>query len=194
MAHKYTTAAIVISDYMPEVDGSDNAIVAIVDRLIESVSEFVDEYCKRPIEYFMPAGDTASVRNVRGRAERFLQLPKHVAGSVSIEGISDASWYEHASNGWLYYNDQTNVTDYFPAGENEFWEAGRLYPVSAIWGYAATPGPIAAATAEIVAAIFAKGRGIVGEVSPEGFIVEREIPLTARAMLKPYVRREFEIQ
>jgi hypothetical protein len=198
MAHQYATAADTISDYMPEVILDATAVTGnkhIIDRHLQAVSAFIDEYCRRRLGYFLPAGSTATERRFRGKGKNYLELPVHVADTVVIEGIAGSVIYENDVNGWVYWNDiNIDTGDYHYASGDRFFEEGRQYLVTAKWGYAETPAPIVAACKEIAASIWSKGNGIVGEISPEGFVIEREIPLTARAFLKPFIRREFEIQ
>ena len=139
--------------------------------------------------------DGPTPRRFRGAGENYLQMPPYVPGTASIDGIAPSVYYENDVNGWLFWNDQNfNGGDYFAGSRRGFFEAGRVYIVSARWGFAETPPPIVAATKEIAAAIWSKGAGIIGDVSPSGFVIERDIPITTKALLKPYIRREFEVR
>lgn len=204
----YFDVDILIADKLPEllpkVDGDEiNADdVDTITRLCEAVSSFIDRYCKRRAGYFAAAVYTddvieaGTVRRYRGEGKRYLRIGNHVAGTLSVTSpvIAADRYYEHDSNGWLYALD-TNFNDegdYF-VNSDCFFEAGRPYEITAVWKFDPSPADVIEAGSQIVAAIWDKGKGVVGEVTPAGFVVDRDIPLTAAALLKPYIKRPFEI-
>lgn len=149
-------------------------------------------------EYAVPA----SVRRYRGRGRNFLQIGRHVPGSVTIDGTSETLYYEHPETGWLYAVDNANVAGvgdgsgdgYIPDRSNQcFFADGALYLITGRWGFAATPADIVYATKLIVGHVWDRGQGVIGEVSPSGFVIERDMPLTAKTLLDRWIKREFEV-
>lgn len=166
--------------------GAGTGVVATTSTVIEAG------------EYAVPA----STRRYRGKGKNYLQIGRHVAGSATIPGTDSTLYYEHPENGWLYAVDNAAVAgvggndqyNSFDANFNKcFFAKDALYLVSARWGFASIPMDITMATKQIVQQIWDRGQGVIGEVTPSGFVVEREIPLTARAFLQRWVRREFEV-
>jgi hypothetical protein len=144
----------------------------------------------------------ATVRRYRGAGKNYLQIGRHVPGSVTVENVATDLFYEHTENGWLFAVDFAGQPgnagyesdDYsfrYPACS--LFTDGALYLVTARWGFVATPDDIDLATKQIVQQVWDRGKGIIGTLSPTGFVVERDIPLTARLMLEGWTRREFEL-
>lgn len=191
-----------IADYIPEVKNAKET--AALGRILDNVSAFVDSYCKRstplqPTGYFSPATeDSISEKRLRGEGQNFLRLPIHVFGSiesVTLNGtvIDSNSYYESDKSGWLYFEDEAfGIEDGFDDC-NRIWHENRIYKVRAKWGYAATPLPIVEAVRLIVLRIWSTQRGVIGQVTPEGFVQERLIPAAAKELLQPFIKREFEI-
>jgi len=184
-----------IADYIPEAKSTTE--LAAIGRILDNVSAFVDTYCRRTPGYFDPAADDASERRFRGDGENFLRLPVHVTGSVeqvTIDGqvIDTSNYYESDRNGWLYREDAVWLVNegFTPY---QLWEAGRTFKVTARWGYEATPVDLTEAVRQFVARIWETQKGVLGQITPDGFIVERAMPLTVREILDKYKRREFEI-
>jgi len=196
MPNYYADLDDLIADLMPEA--TTQAEIDAIERVIAGASAFVDRYCRRPAGYFLPASNTASARKFRGEGRRALRIPAHVRGSVSVTGIEDSTWYESEDLGWLYF-----VADFAPessdALENfdsyRIWQRGKLYEVTAKWGYEATPDDIAEAVRQIVVRWYKTARGAFGadQINPTGFVVERDVPASARVILDTYRKREFEI-
>lgn len=191
----YADQTQLIADYIP--DAKSAAEIAAVGRILASVSAFVDTYCDRASGYFNPAGGSATDKRVRGEGHRFLRLPVHVFGSIAAVKIlgsvvDPANYYESDRNGWLYREEGSWPID-FGLGNQNTWECDRVYVVTARWGYAATPLDLQEAVRQTVAAIWEKQKGVLGEVTPEGFVVERTMPLFAREVLNSYKARPFEI-
>lgn len=189
-----------IADYLPEATGDEE--IAAVGRILDAASAFVDSYCKRASGFFAPSPNDATVRRVRGEGREFLRLPIHVFGS--IEQINDeefTAWsnrvYESDKSGWLYFESDEFGNEgmgFFSAGcPYKRWTDGRVYKVKARWGYAATPLPIVEAIRLITTRIYETQKGTIGQVSANGFINERLIPTAAKDLLKPFIKREFEI-
>lgn len=195
MAHRYITIAELKSYALPELNIDDDEQVAAAELLIESVSAFVDRHCKRPDEYFSPAAADATVRRFRGEGQDYLRIGKHVGPAAVTNPAVSASVLYESGNGWLRWSQQaTNGDDDFLATiAGGFFRRDQVYSVSARWGFASTPADIKQAVALIVGEIHERGKGVIGEISPAGFVIEREMPLQARAILRPWIRREFEI-
>lgn len=183
------------ADYLPDLkSAADSAAVA---RILDAVSAFVDTYCRRPAGHFDPASSSASERRVRGEGGHCLRLPVHVPGTVSavkVNGstIDSANYYESEKNGWLYlendpWTPERSLDEHFSE-----WTDGRIYKVTARWGYPATPADLQEAVRQTVAAVWDRQRGVLGELTPNGFVIERAMPLFAREVLDSYRRREFE--
>lgn len=173
------------------------AEIAAATRMLDAATRFVDSYCRRPVGYFDPAAVGAAERRFRGDGENFLRLPVHVFGSISqvtVDGnvIDAANYYESDQNGWLYREDSVWQSDegFTPY---QLWEQGRTFKVTARWGYAATPADIQQAVMLIAVSLWDRQKGTLGDVSPEGFVIERAMPLLAREILDRYKRREFEV-
>lgn len=202
MPVNYFDTEQLIADKLSDVTAE--ADVESLERLGLAVSRFIDNYCKRPVDYFaaMPTGEDTpakTVRRFRSTGERFLRIPRHVAGSVELTNPAIAAdrFYESEANGWLYPATQPGVVgdDYFAGdGVGQVFLNGALYEVTAHWYFAETPADILEAGKQIIESIWAKGKGVIGDVSPDGFVIDRAIPLTAAAMLKPYIKRQFEVE
>lgn len=146
--------------------------------------------------YYSPA----TVRRYRGAGKNYLQIGRHVAGSVTVENVGTELFYEHPENGWLFAVDlagqpgsgYASDDHSFAPGYCNLFVANALYLVSARWGFVATPDDIVLATKQISQQIWDRGKGIIGQISPTGFVIDRDIPLTARLMLEGWTKREFE--
>lgn len=200
MSYSYATIDDTILDVLTEVKSDEQK--ASVGRLIEATSAFIDGFTNRPPGYFSALDDESepTVRRYRGEGSNFLRIGRHVPGTVTIENVGASLYYEHPENGWIYSNDVNaqpgNVSGDgygFRGRAERLFACNGLYAVSARWGFSATPDNISMATKQIVQQIWDRGKGIIGQISPSGFVIERDIPLTARAFLTPYIRREFEI-
>lgn len=186
----YANLENLLTDYLSEVkkDIEKDAI----ERMLAGVSSFVDKYCNRPSGYFDPAIETPSMKRVRGEGYHFLRLPKHVFGSITeinSQSFADLSSqiYESDKNGWLYYETSEFGNDC------KSFEYGKVYKVTARWGFEATPADIQQAVCQIVQRWFRTANGIIGDQMPNGFVLEREMPKSAKAVLDTYKKREFEI-
>ncbi|MBS1797456.1 MAG: hypothetical protein JSS81_26775 [Acidobacteria bacterium] len=186
-----------ISDYIPEA--KSNAEKDAIGRILDGVCAFADSYCRRAPGYFNPSPADPSVRRVRGEGMRFLRLPVHVAGSVSLvtfdgQTIDTADYYESDKNGWLYLENNGFGLErtFFAACENR-WIPEGLYKVTARWGYPATPADLEEAVRLTVLRVWETQKGTLGQLMPSGFVVERALPPLAREILDRYKRREFEI-
>jgi hypothetical protein len=188
-----------LADYLPEAKSV--AEKAAVGRILEAVSAFVDSYCRRPAGYFNPRGaDTpASEKRIRGCGEHFLRLPVHVPGSIeSVKHgetvIAASSYYESENLGWLYLeNSGLGLEETFFPAQNNRWIDGAIYKVRARWGYAATPLDLSEAVRQTVVRWWETQAGTLGQVTPNGFVTERDLPRSAKLILDRYKRREFEI-
>ncbi len=142
----------------------------------------------------------AAVRRYRGNGKNYLQIGRHVRGTVSVENVGSSLYYEHPENGWLFATDVAGQPGSGYEGDNDYrlqncnlFAANALYLVTARWGFAETPQDITMAVKQITQHIWDRGKGVIGQISPSGFVVERDIPLTAKAMLTNWIRRDFEV-
>ena len=199
-----------IADYIPEATSDEEN--AALGRILDNVSAFVDSYCKRPTDYFKSSYEHAAegtqppeytpetaIKRIRGEGYHFLRLPVHVFGSiesVSLNGreINSESYYESEKNGWIYFeNDAFGLEDTFSLCSNNHFFDGVTYFVAAVWGYENIPLPIVEAVRLIVARIWSVQKGTIGQVTAEGYIQEKLIPQAGKDLLKPFIKREFEI-
>lgn len=187
----YANLENLLKDYLPEV--AKQIEKDAVERMLNGVSSFVDQYCKREKGYFNPSPETPSMKRVRGEGHHFLRLPRHIADSITeINGQSFAELstqlYESEKNGWLYYETQE-----FGGYSTRCFENGKVYKITARWGFEETPADIQQAVCQIVQRWFRTANGIIGEQMPNGFVLERDMPKSAKAILDTYIKREFEI-
>ena len=194
----YADKEQLIADYIPEATAAEET--AAIGRILDNVTEFVDSYCKRPAGYFAPSPEQPSIKRVRGEGMHYLRLPVHVFGSItdiggeSFQSLS-ASIYESEKNGWLYFETEEfgNENSFATGYDCRRFIDGFVYKVTARWGYAGIPLPIVEAVRLITARIWATQRGTIGQTTAEGFIQERLIPTAAKDLLKPFIKREFEV-
>ncbi len=193
---RYADLDNLITDYIPEATSDEE--IASIGRILDSVSAFVDSYCRRQSGYFAPSPDTPSMKRVRSEGGRFLRLPVHVFGSVVVDAADASLYYESDVNGWLYREGGlsadcvVNSSFALEAGYSQ-WTPEGVYRVTARWGYAATPLPVAEAVRLITARIWQTQRGTIGQTTSEGFIQEKLIPQAARDFLQQFIRRQFEV-
>lgn len=193
-----------IADYIPEATNAEE--IASVGRILDSVSAFVDAYTSRPPAFFLPSPLVAVARRVRGEGMDYLRLPVHVLGSISAIGDTDFSefssvLYESEKSGWLYFETVGSQSADFNSDlsqpewsyERRRFTDGFNYKITARWGYAAVPLPVAEAVRLITARIWQTQRGTIGQITSDGFIHEKLIPQAARDLLQPFIKREFEI-
>jgi hypothetical protein len=186
-----------IADYLP--DAKSTAEKAAIQRILDGVSTFVDTYCDRKPGYFNPAETEPSEKRVRGEGKHFLRLPRHVFGSieqVTLYGtvIDSELFYESEKNGWLYYeNVGVGLERTFADCSDRRWYEGEAYKVTARWGYAVTPLDLQEAVRQTVTRIWEAQKGVLGDVTPSGFVIERSMPLFAREVFDRYKARPFEI-
>lgn len=211
MSYRYAELGETIDDVLSEVKSETQK--ETVGRIIEAASGMVDRYTNRPSGYFLPVPVVdpnddpitypTSVRRYRGTGTNFLQIGRHVYGTVSVENVGADLYYEHDENGWLFANDAPGQAGYADGGQGpDPWDRGlksrlfangSLYVVTAAWGFAETPSDVIFATKQIVQHIWDRGKGIVGELTPTGFVIERDMPLSARTALTGWIKREFEL-
>lgn len=193
-AYKYCTAEQVKTWAVPEADITDTDTLAKINSLIEAVSANVDKFCKRPDAYFVPS-TTASERRVRGEGKHYLRVGRYWGTpAFTSPVIASTSYYINAENGWIYYNDTPPNDEYLSAELGDcFFRRDAIYVVSAKWGFEAVPADVAMSTALIVGKIWDNGQGVMGQITPAGFVIERDYPPLAKTMLQAWKRREFEI-
>lgn len=191
--HKYADDTEIVKDYLQEISLDNAEEMAIIARRNEAVSAFIDSYTGRRKGYFLEAGATATTKRITGSNKNFLILPVHVAGTVSVAGISSATYYESDKNGWLYViTDAAASIDDYVSDYSHYW-GNRQYLVTARWGFEETPAEIIEATKQIVARWFEQGKGILGDVTPTGFVSERDLPPSAKTLLQSFIKGEYEV-
>ncbi|MBA3243024.1 MAG: phage gp6-like head-tail connector protein [Acidobacteria bacterium] len=184
----YAALEETITDCLPEVKSANER--AALGRLLDAASRAIDSKCKRPVNYFAPAAAQPSPRNFTGEGMNYLRLPVHIANSIDLEtGVQVAghpvkNWVEQG--GWLYMTQGLGKL-------GGLWVRGVLYNVRARWGYEATPADIVLACKDLATHYFDKHRGVIGQTTPNGFVIERDMPPTVKTLIAPYVRKEFEV-
>lgn len=201
MAYTYVEASEILSDKLPDLNAADDDVVDRITRLAESVSATIDRFCDRPAGYFTALAEPSDPTSkfYRGRNMNLLQIGRHVLGNIHVTGIADTAFYENPENGWLYESTATgssnNISTDRPFNDgSKFWDSRLRYEVVARWGFAEVPADIKEAVKLIVEQIANRGEGVIGQVTPAGFVIERDMPLTARTMLEPWIKREFEVE
>lgn len=185
-------------DVLTGIRDDNESQLATLGRILEAASAMIDRYTDRPAAYFAAVGDeaTATERRRRGEGKNYLRLGRHVPGSVLIEGYVVGTDFYEASNGWVYLKDPADVGNYSDdqrSYRSRIFVQDAVYLVSAVWGFAETPADIVFACKLIAAHIWDRGQGIFGQVSPSGFVIERDMPPTAATILDNWKRKEFEI-
>lgn len=199
----YANLENLLADYLPDVEKDED--LAAIGRILENVSAFVDTFCDRTSGFFNPSPDVATVKRVRGEGHRFLRLPVHVFGSLQeIDGKPFAEYsaylYESDKNGWLYFeseefgneNSFSSICGDLPFNNRNFID-GRVFKIKARWGYAATPKDLEEAVRQTVCRLWEVKKGTLGQQTPNGFIIERALPLFAKEVFTKYRKRPFEI-
>lgn len=223
MAYSYADRDETISDVLSEVksEGDKETVGRIIEAASAMVDRFTNRPSgyfaavtpTTPAVAADPDADPpviavaaiypTSVRRYRGTGSNFLQTGRYIPGTLSIENVGTDLYYTNAENGWPFANDvagQAGFADggqgpdrYAPLGRTRLFSNGALYVVTAAWGFAETPADIVFATKQITQHVWDRGRGIIGELTPTGFVVERDMPLSAKTALTGWVKREFEL-
>lgn len=169
-----------------------------LELLVESASRFIDKYVKKPYGYFLPSPAIGTARTFRGDGGKILRLPKHIRGTCSITNLTIDDWYESPKDGDLYRGDSANFPNLrdgwvFELNFNTYdrdvpvWINNRVYEVTAQWGYEEIPADIQEATMQIVYRWWHTQAGTLGQITPNGFQIERDIPKSAKAILDNYL-------
>lgn len=192
----YCTPEQIKAQAVPEVDLEAEGVSELLEALAAAASGLIDRYTKRPDSYFAVAATEPADRRYRGEGKRYLAVGRYVVDTLTFTSptIAETSYYINPQNGWIYHNDTppNDQSDYWP--ENAaFFRQDSVYIVSARWGFAATPPEIVTAAALIAGKVFDQGKGVAGEITPSGFVIDRDIPPTAKAILQTWIKREFEI-
>lgn len=186
---EYADLNELIADYLPETRSA--AELAALGRILTATTKAIDSYCDRPDQYFAPAAEEATVKYFRGQNKLYLPLPVHVGEVETVVGVeqgytlTESNWVERS--GWLY-RSYTNGSPF------RLWLRGVQYAVTARWGYEATPADVVEACRQWVVHLFERQQGTIGQVTPSGFVIERDMPPVVKTLLAPYVRKEFEVQ
>lgn len=184
----YATLDEVISDCLPEVKSVTER--AALGHFLEAASRAFDTLTKRPVDYYAPAAAQPSPRNFAGEGTNYLRIPVHLAGSIDLEtgvevgGHPLKNWVEQG--GWLYMTQGLGRL-------GGLWVRGALYTVRARWGFEATPADVVFACKELTAHYFNKHRGVIGQTTPSGFVIERDLPPTVKPIVAARKRKEFEV-
>lgn len=187
-----------LADYLPEVEKDEDK--QAIARILDNVSAFVDTFCDRISGYFNPSPVEPSVKRVRGEDQRFLRLPVHIFDSITeIDGKPFADYsnflYESDKNGWLYFESEEfgNEHSFRTFDGTRLFMDGRVYKVKARWGYQQTPLDLQEAVRQIVCKLWEIKKGTLGQITPNGFVIERAMPPFAKEVLTKYKKRAFEI-
>lgn len=196
MAYQYADLDELIKDLLPGSAGKA-AEKESLGRVLEGVSNFIDKFCRRPEKYFMPAGEQATTRPIRGEGRRFLRLPEHVRGAT-IVGLNAGLYYEHEASGWIYASENVNESvalssPFYNHYRSGAFADGAVFPVSARWGFEETPAAIREAARQTTLRVWETQRGIFGNLSPSGIVIERDLPPFVETLLLEFRRRQFEI-
>lgn len=191
----YLVAEDFLSERLPEVQ--NEADVANITQMIKAVSLFIDKFTNRENGYFAAAAADPAARFFRGDGTHILRIPQHIPGTAAVEHVPITAYYEHDPSGWLYKFSQAQLQvsaelsgspDHYP-----IWTKGTRYSVAARWGFSEIPADIAEAAAMIVLRWWETQKGTLGQLTPNGFVIERDLPPAARTILSNYVRKEFEL-
>jgi hypothetical protein len=108
-------------------------------------------------------------------------------------GFRDGPLQRSGRPGRLIRSATTNYGDDQTYRPLRAFVADAVYKVSARWGFAETPDDIVLACKMIAQHIWDRGQGTFGQVTPAGFVIERDIPPPARLILDNWKRKEFEL-
>lgn len=177
---------------LPEIKREDEK-TAISD-VLAAASSFVDLETKRGSGFFAVSPADPTTRRFRGDGTRILRIPAHVKGSVTVESIPLSALYESEQNGWLYKYDTGQIESFMPQFDGyPVWTKGALYNVAARWGFAVIPPEIVEAVSQITMRWWQTQKGTLGQITPTGFVIERDVPVSARTILNSWTKGEFEI-
>ncbi len=187
----YANIDQLIADYLP--DAKSQAEKTALGRILDAVTRQIDSHCKRPAGYFAPAAAQPSARQFHGEGTNYLRIPVHVANSIDLEtgvqvsGHPVKNWLERGERGgWLYMTCGLGKL-------GGLWVRGVEYTVRARWGYEETPPDIAEACRQLAVHYFERQRGTIGQLTPSGFVIERDMPPPVKTILAAYKRKEFEV-
>ncbi len=184
----YATVDELINDLLPESKSPKERDA--LERALEAASRSVEGLTKRPVGYFAAALAGVSARSFAGDNQNVLRIPAHVADSidpltgVDVFGHPVTNWVE--IGGWLYQMGGFGI-------HSGVWVRGTLYTVRARWGFAAIPADVREATKMLAAHLWERQRGTLGQITPSGFVIERDAPPPVKMLLAPYRRKEFEV-
>lgn len=167
---------------------------AAISAVLAAASSFVDRETLRGSGFFAVSPNEPTTRRFRGDGTRILRIPAHIKGSVSVENVPLAAWYESDVNQWLYKYDTGQIEPFVPSYDGyPVWTRGGLYNVAARWGFAETPAEIVECVSMIALRWWQSQQGTLGQITPTGFVIERDVPPAARAILDSWTKGEFEI-
>lgn len=188
MSHQYADLDQLIQDLLPGSVGNDDEKAAI-GRVLEGVSDFIDRYTRRRPAAFV-AFDPESgyvVKRIRGEGFNFLRMPYQSSlNSVSRVSINESLAlgvdYYVSSRGWVYFTDPGRI-----------FVEDEIYLVSARWGYPETPAAIVEAARQLTLRLWETQRGIFGQLTPSGIVIERALPPWVEITLREFRPRQGEI-
>lgn len=199
MSYQYADTEETRADVVSGINEDNTEQMATLENFLAAASAMIDQYTKRPAGYFSAnTANDGTVRRFRGEGKNYLRIGRHIPGSVTIANFTTADFYE-APNGWPYMTEPAGSAG--PGYDSNFsnWSGcrifvkGSLYEVTAKWGFAETPADIVQACKMIAAHLWDRGQGTFGQISPDGFVIERDMPPTAATILNQWVRKEMEI-
>ncbi|HEX8288041.1 MAG TPA: hypothetical protein VF556_08600 [Pyrinomonadaceae bacterium] len=179
------------------IDPKDDATTAQFEEMITRASRRIDAYVtdNTLTDYFAPSPAEPSVKKLRGRDVSFLQLPLHVAESVTAVTVSEPFTVPD----FAYETDRLVCVDQYGIRTRRIrFAEGVPYSVTARWGFAAVPGEIKEACLQLVVRTFrAKDdgfSGVIGAIKRDGSMIERALPAPVKDILDGHrnkYRRQF---
>ena len=167
---------------------------AAISAVLAAASNYVDKATGRAAGFYAVSPADPSTRRFRGDGSKVLRIPAHIKGTVSVENVPLAAWYESEQNGWLYKYSTSESENFLPQFDGyPVWTKGGLYNVAARWGFAATPADITEAVSQIALRWWQNQQGTLGQITPTGFVIERDVPPSAQAILDTWIKGEFDL-
>ncbi len=181
-----------LAEKLPTVASDEDK--AAIESVLKAASAFFDKATGRAAGFFAVAGAEPSTRRFRGDGTRILRIPRHISGTVAVENVPLSAWYESTDNGWLYKFSTAESQNFLPLSDGyPVWTLGGLYNVAARWGFAAIPEDVSEAVSQIALRWWQTQQGTLGQITPSGFVIERDVPVSAQSIIDLWTRGEFEI-
>ena len=151
-----TTAQLRV--YLPQV-----AAGAGIDAMLQAVLDRAYDIVNLALGFTFAAAGIAAAKDVMAQGGRYLELPAHTLGSVTVVAEVDSKgtlsestidlvgYWDELEDGRLYKDDG--------------WEPGEWYRVTAPWGYGVAPAAIVEVELELAVNLWrSKDRGMFSDV------------------------------